>query len=82
MREKRSAEEEPNHVALTPTARVKPQKRGPVGGVSGGQFSLRRRRYRADELEFDDMVCPINEGVPNNNSSSISNNNANSEAKD
>ncbi len=58
---------------LTPTARVKPQKRGGGGGgggqvaSSGGQFSLRRRgRFRADELDFDDMVCPLSEGVPNN----------------
>ena len=61
MQEKRSYEEEPNSQALTPTAKVKPQKRS--------QFSLRRRKFRSpatsnagDELDFEDLICPLENG--------------------
>ena len=54
MQEKRDIEEEPHFQALTPTAKVKPQKKG-------GQFSLRRRRFKADEMDFDELVCPLEE---------------------
>ena len=61
MQEKRSYEEEPNSQALTPTAKVKPQKRS--------QFSLRRRKFRSpaasnagDELDFEDLICPLETG--------------------
>ena len=62
MQEKRSYEEEPNSQALTPTAKVKPQKRS--------QFSLRRRKFRSpaasnagDELDFEDLICPLEAGA-------------------
>ena len=51
MQRKREAEDDPNYAALTPTAKVKPQNKR--------QFSLRRRRIRGDELDFEDMVCPL-----------------------
>ncbi len=58
MQEKRAAEEEPNFVPLTPTARVKP-----IHGKRS-QFSLRRRKFSGsgkggDEMEVEDLVCPI-----------------------
>lgn len=51
MQEKRDFDEGPHTQELTPTAKVKPVKRS--------QFSLRRRKFKTDELDFEDLVCPI-----------------------
>lgn len=52
MQLKREAEQEPNFQILTPTAKVKQQKK------SGGQFTLRRKKSKS-EVDFEDLVCPI-----------------------
>ncbi len=58
MKEKRNAEEEPGHQALTPTAKVRPGSGTSQTRI--GQFSLRRRRFKAgDELDFEELVCPL-----------------------
>eukprot|EP00094_Tigriopus_californicus_P005385 TCALIF_05192-PA protein Name:"Similar to PPFIBP1 Liprin-beta-1 (Homo sapiens)" AED:0.11 eAED:0.09 QI:0/0.6/0.33/0.83/0.4/0.5/6/102/1020 len=51
MQEKRDFDDGPHTQELTPTAKVKPVKRS--------QFSLRRRKFKTDELDFEDLVCPI-----------------------
>eukprot|EP00095_Tigriopus_kingsejongensis_P000014 snap_masked-scaffold342_size201858-processed-gene-1.3 protein:Tk00014 transcript:snap_masked-scaffold342_size201858-processed-gene-1.3-mRNA-1 annotation:"hypothetical protein D910_10177" len=53
MQEKRDFEDGPNTQVLTPTAKVKPTKRS--------QFSLRRRKFKADELDFEDLLCSLEE---------------------
>ena len=69
LKEKRSMEEGPHYQPLTPTAKAKPNngsKRGTAAMI--GQFSLRRKKFgnsnhrpAGDELEFDDMICPLDE---------------------
>lgn len=51
---KRLAEQDPNYIPLTPTAKAKTK-------VSGGQFTLKRKKSKST-FDYDDLLCPFEGG--------------------
>ena len=50
---KRLAEQDPNYVPLTPTAKAKTK--------SSGQFTLKRKKSKS-QFDYDDLLCPFDGG--------------------
>jgi hypothetical protein len=51
IQDKRLAEQDPNYVTLTPTAKAKTKS-------SGGQFTLKRKKSKS-QFDYDDLLCPF-----------------------
>ena len=52
---KRLAEQDPNYIQLTPTAKAKTK--------SSGQFTLKRKKSKS-QFDYDDLLCPFDGGKP------------------
>ena len=50
MQAKRLAEQDPNYVILTPTAKAKVK--------TAGQFTLKRKKSKS-QFDYDDLLCPF-----------------------
>lgn len=51
---KRLAEQDPNYVLLTPTAKAKTK--------TSGQFTLKRKKSKS-QFDYDDLLCPFEKGM-------------------